>query len=435
MNNINRLCIAVTAGFLLTVPSLIQAETLEQAVAQMVKSNPEVRSSVYNVLGRNEEVKQARSGYLPTLDFSAGYGIQELQEPIEDTLHPQVYTLSLRQNLFRGFADINEVKRQEARVRSQAYRIQGTSDYVALRTSEVYLNVLRHQELLELAQENLQNHLRIADQIKLRSESGVSTTADSDQVDGRVALAQANVVVARTNLVDAENNYFAVVGHLPLSLSKPAAPEGVIPATLEEAEKLAVQSHPILKTAAEDLEARHKQHEVAAAPYWPDLDLEVEQNWEEDFDVEGEEDNLIVMLRLRYNLFNGFKDSARRAETAHLIGEAREIRNNTERQVIESIRLSWMAYRAVLDRKGYLQQRVNSTQATADSYAQQFNFGKRTLLDVLDTEAEVIDAKQAMVNAEYDGLYSQYRIINGLGSLVVSLGVELPEESIVDQEG
>jgi len=435
MNIRKRLYTAAVLGAFVASSSFVQGETLQEAVEKMITTNPEVQSSVFNTLGRKEEVKQARSGYYPTLDFSAGYGVQEIQEPVDESLDPRVYTLSLRQNLFRGFADVNEVDRQKARVRSQAYRVHGTSDQIALRTSEVYLNVLRQEELLRLAEENLETHLRIADQIKLRSDSGVSSTSDSDQVDGRVALARANVVVARTNLADAESNYLAVVGNFPESLVRPEVPQDTIPATLEEAEQIAIEQHPILRTADEDLAARHKQHEVAAAPYWPDLDLEVDQNWEEDFDEPGSDDNLIVMLRLRYNLFNGLKDNARRAETAHLVSEAREIRNNTQRQVVESIRLSWMAYKAVVDRQNYLMDRVKSTEKTANSYAKQFNFGKRTLLDVLDTEAEVIDAKQDMVDAEYDGLYSQYRIINGLGKLVTSLGVQLPEEALVDEEG
>lgn len=424
----------VTGGVLLLSGTTLQGETLRDAVEKMLNSHPEVRSSAYNALARDQEVRQAWSGYLPTLDFSAGYGVQDIQEPVDETLHPQVYTLSLRQNIFRGFSTMNEVERQKARVRSEAFRLHGTSDFIALRTSEVYLNVLRHQELLRLAEENLNNHLRIGDQIKLRSDSGVSSSSDNEQVQGRVALARSNVVVAKINLADAESNYLAVVGNLPGDLQKPQSIEAEIPSSLETVEAQAVEKHPVLKSANADLEARNKQYEVSAAPYWPIVDIEVDQNWEEDFDEEGRDDNLVVMLRLRYNLFNGFRDDARRAETRQLINEAREIKNNSQRQVIESVRLSWMAHRAVLERIDYLEQRVESTLATADSYVKQFNLGKRTLLDVLDTEAESIDAKRALVDAQYDGLFSQYRIVSGFGGLVKSFGLELPEEAKLSGE-
>lgn len=422
----------MVSGILLVNGSTVIAQTLQEAIHQILQTHPEVRSVAYNRLGRDEEVRQAQSGYLPTLNFTAGTGWQDVQEPLDDTLYPQQFTLSLRQNVFAGFATINEVDRQKSRVRSAAYRLGGTSENVALRTTEVYLNVLRRQELLRLSEENLETHLRIADQIKLRSESGVASKADSDQVMGRVSLAQANVVATKTNLLDAHSNYLSVVGNLPKDLRKPTPPSSLLPTSLEEAEQAALKQHPTLKSAEADLEARHQQYDVAKAPYLPIIDIEVDQNWEEDLDNEGKDSSLLAMVRLRYNLFNGFKDQARRAETAHLISEAREIRNNTHRQVVESIRLSWMAYQAIQERIDYLQQRVTATTETAASYTNQFNLGKRTLLDVLDTEAEVIDAKQALVEAEFNGLYSQYRILNGLGMLAKSFDLEWPKEAQVE---
>ena len=421
-------------GTLLFTGTTASAETLHEAIHTMLQTNPEVRSVAHNRLGRDEEVRQAQSGYLPTLDFSAGAGIQEVQEPLDDTLYPQQYTLSLRQNLFAGLATLNEVDRQKSRVRSAAYRLQGTSENSALRTSEVYLNVLRRQELLRLAEENLETHLRIADQIKMRSDSGVASKADSDQVGGRVSLAQANVIVTKTNFIDAQSNYLSVVGNLPGALEKPSAPEKFLPMNLQEAEEAALKQHPTLKSATSDLEARQNQYDVAKAPYFPIVDVEVDQNWTEDFDEEGKDASLAAMVRLRYNLFRGFKDEARRAETAQLISEAREIRNSTHRQVIESMRLSWMAFQAAQERIKFLEERVASTTETAGSYTKQFNLGKRTLLDVLDTEAEVIDAKQALVEASYNGLYAQYRILNGMGQLVKSFDLQWPKESLIEGE-
>lgn len=268
----------------------------------------------------------------------------------------------------------------------------------------------------------------------MRSDSGVASKADSNQVTGRVALAQANVIATKTNLIDAQTNYQAVIGRLPSDLQAPDSPDALMPESLEAAEQEAVNNHPTLKSAGADLDARDKQHAVAKAPYLPIVDIEVDQHWEEDFDEPGADDQLIAMVKLRYNLFHGFRNQARRAETTQLIEEAREIRNNTHRQVIESIRLSWMAYQAAKDRIGFLEERVTATTDTAKSYTEQFNIGKRTLLDVLDTEAEVIDAKRALVEAKYDGLLAEYRVLNGLGKLVHSFDLEWPVEARVDEE-
>ncbi len=425
----------VVVGTLLLGAYSLHAETLTEAVDEVIKTNPEVRTIAHNRLARDQEVIQARSGYMPQFDVSAGIGTQEIYEPFDNTLTPSQIRLSLRQNVFTGFADVNEVDRQEARVRSAAYFLQGTTQNLALKTSRVFLDVLRQQELLALSQENLETHLRISDQINMRSESGVGSKADSEQVLGRVALAQSNVVVTQTNLFDSKSNYLAVVGHLPAELEKPTAPDEMMPESLDHAEQVAIDKHPTLKSAESDIEARREQHEVAKAPYMPVIDLEIDRTWEDEYDrVEGKDEDLTAIIRLRYNLFHGFKDKARRVETAQQISEAQEIRNNTHRQVIESIRLSWMAYQAVVDRIKYLEDRVVATKATAQAYIKQFNIGKRTLLDVLDTEAELINAKIDLTNANYDGLFAQYRILNGTGQIVDALFLKMPEESYVDDD-
>lgn len=93
-----------------------------------------------------------------------------------------------------------------------------------------------------------------------------------------------------------------------------------------------------------------------------------------------------------------------------------------------------MSYKAVLNSIEYFEKRVASTSDTAFAYTKQFNLGKRTLLDVLDTSAEVINAKKDLLNAHYDGLYAQFRILNGIGRLVASLQGEWSVESQAPDE-
>lgn len=409
----------------------VSAETLQEAVRYLLETNPEVRTVVYNRLARDHQVTQARAGYFPEVGFMAGAGFQEVDEPVDQSLDPWEFTLSLRQNVFRGLQDKNEIERQKARVRSQAHVIRSAAENTALQTAEIYLEVLRKDAFVDLARENLQIHKRIYDQIRLRSESGVDRRVDMDQVESRLALAESNVIVTETNLIDAQTNYLGVVGHLPEGLVQPDPPEAFMPVTLEEAQEMALKGHPTLMQAEEDLVARKAQDDVARAPFMPIVDLELDKTWSEDveYGLNTDDENLIGMVRVRWNLFKGWKDQARKAETSYLISEAREIRNNTHRQVVESVRLSWMAYQAAMNRMNFLQKRVEASSSTARAYTQQWNIGKRTLLDVLDAEAEHIDARKQLIDAQYDGLIAQYRIMNGMGRMVHCLDLDWPEEA------
>ena len=56
------------------------------------------------------------------------------------------------------------------------------------------------------------------------------------------------------------------------------------------------------------------------------------------------------------------------------------------------------------------------------------------MFDVLDTQAEYINAKSDLVTAQYDKTYSEYRVLSGMGNLVHTLGLEWPDESLVDEK-
>ncbi len=433
-SRIRSLLVAAVVFGLMPAAGVSQGETLQEAVQSMIETHPQVRSVVYNRLARDQEIKQARAGYYPELGLNAWAGVREFDKPADQNLDPWQFTLSLRQNVFRGFQDVKEVDRQQARVRSEAYVIQSVTENTALDVARAYLEVLRKQEFLELARENLKLHQRIADQIRLRSESGVDRKADMNQVESRLALAQSNLVVTETNLLDAETTYMAVVGNMPDKPVRPEVSPEAIPATLEEAQQRALAGHPTLKQAEEDLAARHAQDEVAEAPYWPIVDIEVDKHWSDELEtgLNAETEELTALLRVRYNFFRGWRDRARNVETTYLVSEAREVRNNSHRQVIELVRLSWMAYKAANARQQYLENRVQSSSETAESYSKQWDIGKRTLLDVLDAEAERIESRKELIDSEYDGLFAQYRILNAMGEIVHALGLKWPEEAYVE---
>lgn len=421
------------------VMTTVSADTLQEAVSTTIKTNPEVLAATNERHAVVEEINQARAGYLPTLDLAIGTGWESTDSPTTRSsnnnhrnvhLHRDEASLNLRQMIYDGMATKNEVRRHTARADSRGYSVFSASENTALEAVNAYLDVLRRQKLVGLANTNLEAHERTHDQIKLRSERGVGRKADMDQSLGRVALAKANLVAEESNLRDAETNYQRVVGIAPSSLSDPQSPLSKIPATVDEAIDQAINNHPTLKSAGADLESANAQHDTALSPFYPRVDFELGATADNNLDgVQGHNNDITAMLRLRYNLLNGGKDKARRQETAHLINQAAEIRNNTHRQVEQSVRLSWNAFQTVNNQMDFFKLHVESSEKSRDAYQQQFSLGQRTLLDLLDSENEVFVSRTALVNAQYDQLFAMYRILNSMGNLLEGLDVALPEAS------
>lgn len=411
-----------------------RAETLIEAINATLKTNPDVLIEVARRHSVDEAVKQAYSGYYPKVDLSAGTGRERLDNPTTTATYggpiSQKRTdklLTLSQMLFDGFGVSSEVDRNIARQESAAHKVAGVSEQTALKAVEAYLEVLRQAEIIELTKQNTLVHERTLDQIRLRAQSGVGRKSDLDQIEARLALSRANLTATEANLKVAEINYKLVVGNMPKSLVKPVPPDaGLLPRNAEDAVEQALFLHRLLKSARADVEAANAQHRSARSFLYPRLDLEVGNNR---MDTQSSRDSIendakSVMLRLRFNLFKGGSDMARIGETKQQVYEAAEAMQRTERQIEQSIRLSWNAYTSARDRLPNLQKHAESSLLTREAYSKQFALGQRTLLDLLDTENEYYMANVNFVNGQYVEFLGRFRLLADLNQLVEMVGAK-----------
>lgn len=416
---------------------------LRQAIEQALLNSPEVREGVYQRLSSDEQLNQAEAGFLPNVDLTGGIGYEHTDSPgtrlgsnDQDLLRRELGFL-LRQMLFDGFTTQSEVDRQQARVAANAEQLLGTAHSIALRSIEAYFDLVRYRRLKWFAEDNLRTHKRIQDQVRLRSEAGVSRKSDLDQVNARVALAEASLIAAEANVADAETTYTRVIGQAaPIELAVPEQPPTALPDSLAAALDRAIAANPVLRSARADIEEAVAQNRVAQGQRFPRLDLELAGNLNDNIDgVEGRNDDLSAMLRVRYNLFDGGADRARIRQTAHEINQAKEVRNRTRRELEESLRLAWTALQSTRRQLGYLTERVKFSEATRDAYLRQFNIGQRTLLDLLNTENDVFQARQSLINTRRDQRVAHYRILADLGELLTALEIAAPVEATIDQVG
>lgn len=419
----------------------LKAQPLKEAVEQTLKTSPDVLSTAHRRLSVDQEIKQARGGYFPKIDLNLGYGRERTDSPTTRVTPPEYGAvwlnrkeagISLTQMLFDGFLVQSEVERHTARADSAAFGVLGAAESTALKVVDAYLEVMRRKELLEvLAKDNLLVHQRTYDQIKQRSDSGVGRKADNDQGLARLALAQANVMAAESNVREAEITFQRVVGSMPQNLTKPVAPDQAMPKDLNSAIDVAIANNPILKSAMADVEAAQAQHRSARSLNSPTLNLELGLNDNNNISgIRGDSESASAMLRLRYNLYRGGSDEARIGQTASAINEATELSHKTMREVEESIRLSWNAYTNAQERLAPLQQHAEAMNATREAYSKQFNIGQRTLLDMLDAENEYFTARSNFITGQYIALFGKYRVLASSGKLLESLQIAPPVEAM-----
>ncbi|WP_339512717.1 TolC family outer membrane protein [Pseudomonas sp. RL_15y_Pfl2_60] len=423
--------------------SQAQAMSLSEAIQSTLDNHPELHAGMNSRLSADEEVKIAKGGYQPSIDLLAGYGRENTDSPTtralgnhnDETLNYATSELRLRQMLFDGFNTPNEVARTEAVVNSRAYYVRGTAESLALRTVEVYLDVLKRREMVNLAKNNLQAHQRINDQIDLRSQQGVGSTADFDQSSARLALAENNLYTEQVNLADAEANFFSAVGRPADELESPATIRGSMPQDLLAARQTMMESNPYLKSAQADVNAAEKQYEVAKSPFYPRFDGELATT--ADNNIQGDEGHYNTWraaVVMNYNLYNGMRDKARMQSSAHQVNQSMDIRNNALRMLNENLSLAWNALQNARLQTPKARDYANYTASVREAYQQQFSLGQRTLLDLLDSENELFTANRRYTDVRYTEEFSMYRVIATMGDLLQQQQVIVPAEAIALSE-
>lgn len=413
-------------GLTLFANSKSFALSLQQVVRESLKENPEVQVKIKTYIVARERIRESKAGFLPTIDLQTGYGYEETNSPTTRDrgeksveLNKKNATFSVRQVLFDGFATKHDVKQQFAKAQAVYFDLQNTLDEISFAVTDAYLSVLRFHELVALSHNNTLVHQKTHDQIKLRSDSGVASMADLSQISGRLALAKSNVTAADGNLADARAKYKKVVGVLPEDdLVFPEPPDEFMPATMDDAIELGVTSSPKIKSAEFDILAAKANYRNVRSAYMPQVDVEVNKSWQKDINgIRGKNNAATAMLNLRYNLFNGGADHSRKRQSVDMISVSKDLKDKAHREIMEDVVLAWNALQTANSQMPFLTNYAAASAATLNSYSKQFSLGKRTLLDVLDTENENFQANSLLINTKYDQLFTKYRILYAIGRL------------------
>lgn len=442
----NRFPLILTGVFssLLLWNTEAMAESLKESVAKALPVHPETKAALSRLRAEETSIGSAAAAYWPTLDLSGGIGQKRTQanSSTSDTDSKdrlQEASLSFKQNLFNGFNTRNSVDSAKKGTLAEQWQFYSTLEGLALKITDAYLKVLESQDLLELAEENLALHNEIYDQIERRTNQGVARSSDLIQVEGRRARANANLINAKNNLVDAESTFRAQVGHNPENLEFPGFINLRMPADLASAIKEGLKNHPDMKAADLNIESSDLTYSSRKSSYLPSLDAEVDQTWDNKSAKTGDEGtrestDTVAMLKISYNLFNGGGDKARLLESAYRAEESRSQRSQVMRDVEERMRIAWAAFEYTSGQREYLLVHEEASRKTVDAYREQYNIGKRTLLDLLDTENELFQSSNSLTSAVYQEVYARYRVLAAGGQLLQNIGFVIPDSWQVEDD-
>ncbi len=423
---------------LLLLPFSLMAVTMEEMVQETLDKNPNMQKDIGNYRAVKYNLDKAESGWKPNVDLRADVGAEYTNRQYdsnpaldsEKKLIRNSASIVATENLFEGFATESDINEQKSRIVSSRFNTQQNANTLALRASEVYIEVLRQKALLNLFEENVNSHERIYGLIREKTEAGSGRRSDVEQSEGRLALAYSNYIAQVNNYQDAIVNFERVYGEAltASSLELPLAPS--LPAdTYEGLWIIAQQYNPTLQLEKANIKVQQSRYEKDKGNYYPTIDAELAAARDQNVQgYEGKNYNARGMLKLYYNLYRGGSDEALRLQNLEYITVQKESFNEQQRAVREKLKLAWLAHQITFVQIRCIRMHVEYAKKTAESYAQEYQLGRRSIVDLLNAELEYNDARKQLENAKSDVLFARYRILEVLGLLNFALETNIEEK-------
>ncbi len=394
-------------------------------------SNPGLDAVREAARASHEDVPEAVSAWLPTLQFSASGSRQRTASdwPFPPGAaraqysSPRSWTFSITQNLFRSGRDSAALQRAVQGVSRSHASVENREQAVLLRAATVYLDTLRAKRVAELRAASLAAFDAQARDVKAQYDVGDRTGADVAQAEAEREIAVAEMVAATTELEVQRVRFLQLIGLVPDGLKPAGLPAG-LPRTLDEARQIARSQRPAVRVAEAATRVAEASVRVAAAELGPRIDLRAATKRQTGAVFPGfaetnlpGSDEMSLSLQLTLPIYQAGAVGARIRRAKHVQAQRRNERLNAVRDASQLVESAWWNLEAARKRQAAFATAVDASRAALEGIRREAEFGERTTREVLDAERRVVTRQINALSAERDVIVEAYRLLDAVGAL------------------
>lgn len=401
--------------------------TLRNAARLALRENRSLAAATAGVRASQARIDLAHSGFLPKVNYSESFvrsnnpvfvfsslltqhqfsvdnfNIGPLNRP--DSLNNFQSLLTVDQVLYDAGQTKNAVKSAELGQNMTAEDRRRAEMQVIAGVARAYYGAVLAAESLktaEQAQRSAQADLRRAESVRA---AGMST--DVDVLSIRVHLAAvteqrirraADLDVAKAALNDALGLPLDAPHTLTTALTAMDLPD----MTVEELERDASASRPEARQSHLAADLARTQSDAARSALLPQVGFRaaLEADRQNFFTKGGA--NWLASVSLRWNLFNGFADKARIAESSHWLERAKADEQRMDSAVRLEVRRAYADLRSAVERIEVAKAAVAESEESLRITQNRYEAGLSNVTDLLRNETAVLESQTRYLAAVHD---------------------------------
>ena len=417
---------AVSALLMSISPS--SAESLSQALALAYNNNPTLNAARAELRANDETVPQAKSAYRPTVNGTASATRQWSNSEFlsGSARNSQATTTSLglqvQQILYRGNRTKNGVKQANAAIMAARQALKATEQTVLFDVASAYMDILQNQAILELRKQNVAFLREQARSARDRFAVGETISTDVSQAEARLSGAISQVKVAEANLATSRATYQMLVGQKPGTLTSGFAVDRLFPKSLQAAIAEGTTYHPNILASQYNVDIAQLDVKIAEGELLPTISLvgNANRNWSNNnsgTNVSGATNSASITGQVSIPIYQGGRVHSRVRQSKEVLGQRRIQLDLARDQIRANVISSWSILQASIPQIAAAQAQVKASRLATSGVIEEQKVGQRTLLDVLNSQAELINARIALVQAQRGRIVASFRVASAVGNL------------------
>ncbi|MBR9886781.1 MAG: TolC family outer membrane protein [Oceanospirillales bacterium] len=409
-----------------------QADDLMDVWKVAEENDTKYLSAYHKFRSGQEIINLSRADLLPTISLQ--YEHKETSKTINESDNAvfygnsadyptDSYGLTLTQSIFDYSRwqryDQSKISANRAEVEYKLSKQQ-----LLLRLSESYFLVLERSDQLQAIEAEKTAMFKHYEVSEKKHKTGLVRTVDLQDASARYLNALSKEIELQSRLMDSRYALRESLGSMPGELSRLRSDiqlEMPVPSDPEEWVRLAAKNNPELHALNLTLNEADKEIKALRGGHYPTLDLVLTHG---NVVVEGSPfggssdiDTTEMAIQFNLPLYSGGKASAKIRQAMEKRNSVLEDRNDKRRAVERSAHDAYHRINEAIVQVSALEKSLQAQESRLKSKSAGYRSGQNSLVEVLDVEQDLSDARQALIKARYDYVLNVLRLKFAVGAL------------------
>lgn len=428
-----RAALGAAIGLAFAMPA--QALSLREAYEAALRNDPVYRMRIQEREAGREAAIQGRVGLLPNVSasFTANRNISDRTTPISTITGPQLRTdhpryisrnsiVQLRQPILNLDAFVR-YKQGKVQDRQSAQALEAGTDEVAVRVAQAYMDALFAEDQVALSKVQ-RDMYREQQQVNARLfKAGEGTRTDMLETQARYDLAEAQLIEAEDNRVNARTTLQGVIGMDPGNLDQLGdnfRPLKQDVASYEDWEKMALANNNTLATTRLSVENQRLEVQRNRAGHAPRVDFIATYNKADSESLQQlgtESTNRQLGIQVNIPIYSGGGINSATRQAAANYGRAQAELDARTNEVLIELRRAHSIVESSSRKVDALIKAVDSAKILMTATEQSIKGGVRINLDLLNAQQQLYTSQRDLAQARYGYLLAVIRLRAAAGNM------------------